>query len=269
MNDALVPVSAVLVALAGGAIIGSFLTVVIDRVPVGGSIVAPRSACPACSTQLGSIDLIPILSWVRTGGRCRHCSAAIPAMYPVVESATALGWAIVVIAALGGVVNWGFVPVLLAWVSAAVALSVIDVRHHRLPDQIVWTMYPVTLLGLVAAGLIDREWNLISALVGALMWFVVLAGIRLFSRGRGMGAGDVKLAPLLGALLGWLGVGVAAFGLVLGFVLGAVVGVVLLAAGRAGRRDRIPFGPFLLVGALTAVVAGPNVVDFYVSRWPA
>jgi leader peptidase (prepilin peptidase) / N-methyltransferase len=260
-DTAALVVAGLLLGLLGLAV-GSFLNVVVYRVPLGLSIVRPGSACPGCHTPIAARDNIPVLSWLLLRGRCRTCGTRISARYPLVELLNAVLWL--------GLAWWavtadalGLLPLLLVLGSAGVALAFIDLEHHRLPDAIVLPLYPVTVLGLVLAGLVSGEWPLASAGIGVAVWLGVIGGLWLLSGGRGMGFGDVKLAPVLGATLGWTGVGAAVVALFAAFALGAVVGIVLLLARKAGRRSALPFGPFLLVGALIGLVIGPRVADAY------
>ncbi|MBK9740435.1 MAG: prepilin peptidase [Actinobacteria bacterium] len=254
-----------LVILGGaGLIVGSFLNVVIYRVPADLSIVRPGSACPTCHTPIAPRDNIPILSWLLLRGRCRSCGMRISVRYPLVEGLTGVLWV-----ALGWWA-WGtdgidpLLPLVLVLGSAGIALAFIDVDHHRLPDSIVLPLYPVTVVGLVLDGLLSDHWPWQSMLIGAGAWLVLIGGLWFFSGGRGMGFGDVKLAPVLGATLGWVGVGSALVGLMAAFVLGGVAGVLLLILRRAGRRSQIPFGPYLLVGALVGLFWGGALWDAYV-----
>ena len=258
-----------LVAFAGvflaavGLVVGSFLNVVIYRVPRDLSIVRPGSACPGCHATITARDNIPVLSWLLLRGRCRRCGIRISPRYPLVELLTAGVWL-----ALGW---WAIrpdgipalLPLLLILGSAGVALFFIDLEHHRLPDVIVLPLYPVTVAGLAVAGVASGEWPLLSVAVGVGAWLVVIGGLWLLTGGRGMGFGDVKLAPILGATLGWVGVMPAIVAIFAAFGLGAIVGLALMAARRAGRRSALPFGPFLLVGALVGLFAGQAVGDAY------
>lgn len=246
-----------------GLLVGSFLNVVIARVPEGRSIVRPRSACPRCGALIRARDNIPVISWLLLRARCRHCAAPIPVRYPIVEAGNALLWVVVGAWAGTQVERLAVLPLLLVLVSAGLALAVIDVHHHRLPNAIVLPLWPVTLLGLALAGWLGQAVAWPSAIGGALTWTLVLGGIWVVTRGRGMGLGDVKVAPVLGAVLGWLGFGIAIFGLGLAFALGAVVGLVVVITGRRGLGSRIAFGPFLLLGAFIAVIAGEPVVEWY------
>lgn len=173
-------------------------------------------------------------------------------------------WALLAGAVVLEQVPISLLPLLLALSAAGVVLTVIDLHHHRLPDLIVMPLYAVTVIGLGVAGLLSGSWAVWSALAGAGIWTVVIGVPWLVSGGRGMGFGDVKLAPVLGATLGWLSVPVAVAGLVMAFLLGASVSIVLLLARRADRRTALPFGPALLAGALLAVLVGTPLVDLYV-----
>lgn len=246
-----------------GLAVGSFLNVVIYRVPQGMSVVRPPSACPGCRTPIAPRDNIPVLSWLLLRGRCRTCGSAISARYPAVEVLNAALWLALAAWAVGPTGIPALLPLLLVLGSAGVALFFIDLEHHRLPDAIVLPLYPVTLVGLVAAGLITGEWPLVPVLIGVSAWVTVIGGLWFVSGGRGMGFGDVKLAPVLGATLGWVGVSAAVVALFAAFALGAIVGLALMAARRANRRSALPFGPFLLVGALIGLFAGDVIVDAY------
>lgn len=251
------------VAIGGlGLLVGSFLNVVIHRVPAGASVVRPGSACPACGTPIAPRDNVPVLSWLILRGRCRACAAPIPARYPLVEAGTAVLWL--------GLSAWALaaeqlplLPLLLVLGSAGLALAVIDVDHHRLPDVIVLPLYPVTLLGLLLAGLLGGTWPVLPAVLGILVWLVPIGGLFVVTGGRGMGFGDVKMAPVLGATLGWVAVSAAVVGVLAGFTLGAIVGIGLILARRAHRRSHLAFGPFLLAGSLLGLVAGPAVAQAY------
>ena len=244
-----------------GLLVGSFLNVVIVRVPAGRSVVRPRSACPACSAPIRSRDEVPVVSWVLLGGRCRDCSASVPARYPAVEATTAVLFAAI---AVGYRHSSAFAALL--WVAAAgVALFVIDVDLHRLPDGIVLPSYPVVVALLAAGGAVTGELPVVRALSSALVWLAVYGGLWLLTGGRGMGLGDVKLSGLLGLLLGWLGWGASAVGLFAGFAVGAVVGVGLIATGRLTRGAPIAHGPFLLVGAGVGVVTGAAAAHVWLS----
>lgn len=245
-----------------GVVIGSFLTVVVDRVPRGGSVVAPPSACGACGTRLGVPDLLPVVSWIVLRGRCRHCGHRIGVEPIVIELATAA------LFVLFGV-HFGAVAVLPAFcilAAALVALTWIDLREHRLPREVSYPAFALGSIALTVAALIDDEPRRIATmLLGAAIAVALLGGIHLASP-DGLGTGDVRLAPLLGAYLGWLNPGMVPVGLFFGFLLGAVVGVAIVALGRGGRRTAIPFGPFLAAGTLVAVFTGQTFIDALLRR---
>jgi leader peptidase (prepilin peptidase)/N-methyltransferase len=242
---------------AMGLVIGSFLTVVVDRVPDGRSIVAPPSACGACGHRLTGLDLVPIGSWVILRGKCRHCGARIGFEPLIVEGATAA-----LFVAMGS--RFGADAVLPAfWVlcAALVALVWIDLREFRLPREITYTAFALSAVIMLIAALVKNEpERLGKAGLGAGIALAVMLVIYLASRG-GMGEGDVRLAPLLGLHLGWIRPGVVPIGLFLGFLLGAVAGLLGMAIGRAGRKTALPFGPFLAAGTVAAIWLGEPIVD--------
>ena len=261
------PLDGVLIVGLGvlGVIVGSFLNVVIARVPAGASIVRPRSSCPGCGAFIEGRDNIPLLSWVILRGRCRNCHEPISARYPLVEALTGILWAITGLWSLGQPGTWvsPLLPALLLVVSAGIALFFIDLDCRRLPDAIVLPLWPATIAGLVLAGVLSGDWPVARALMGAGLWLLVIGGIWLATGGRGMGRGDVKLAPLLGLVLGWIGWGPASVGLAAAWLIGGLTAVILLAAGRTSRRQAIAFGPFLLTGYLIGVLAGSALLDAY------
>lgn len=245
-----------------GLLVGSFLNVVIARVPEGRSIVRPGSACPHCGTAITPRDNIPVASWLLLRGRCRTCHTSISVRYPLVEVANAVAW----------LVAWSWaeangemplLPLLLVLASALLALALIDLEHHRLPDAIVLPLVIVTLVGLALATVLGAEPRWLEALAGAVIWLAVIGALWALTKGRGMGFGDVKLAPVLGATIGWIGVGASAVGLFAAFILGAVVGIVLLAAKRVGRRSMVPFGPFMIAGWVVGLGWGPALWTWY------
>ena len=244
-----------------GLAVGSFLNVVVHRVPAGVSIVAPPSACPSCTHPVRAYDNVPVVSWLVLGGRCRDCSAAIGIRYPLVELATGLlfvaaGW------------RFGASPyavAVLVVLAAGVALALIDLDHHRLPFAVTGVMAVGTMLALALDAVLHGTTPAPTALASALLWLAVYGGIRVLTRGRGMGLGDVALAPVLGLALGWLGWGPSLVGLGAGFLIGACVGVVLIATGRAGRGVQVPHGPHLLAGAVLGLFAGSPLAAGYLS----
>jgi leader peptidase (prepilin peptidase)/N-methyltransferase len=250
------------VAVVLGLVIGSFLTVVIERVPAGGSVVAPPSRCGACRHRLGPLDLVPVGSYLALRGRCRYCGIAIGPDALVVELATA---AIFVLFAI----EFGDDAVLPAfWILGAtlVAQTAIDLRTQRLPREITYTAIILGAPALAVAALVDDEPERIwMAALGAAIALALMGTIYVVSRGQ-MGEGDVRLAPLLGMYLGWVNPGIVAPGLFFGFIAGAVVGVVMVAVGDADRKTPVPFGPFLALGTVVAVFVGQPFVDLVLQR---
>lgn len=247
--------TALLLGFAGlvGLAVGSFLTVVAARVPAGESLVHPRSRCPGCRAAVRARDNVPVLSWLRLRGRCRACRAPIPFRYPLIEAAT--GGLFVLLA-------WRFgpspaLPAYLYLAAVGVALSAIDLQIRRLPDRLTLPSYAVGLVLLGAASLAGHQPGaLVRAVLAMAVAYALFFGLALLG---GMGFGDVTLAGVLGLYLGWLGWGAFAVGLFAAFFIGGVVSVGLLAAGRAKRKTKVPFGPFLVAGALVAVVAGQPI----------
>lgn len=242
-----------------GLLIGSFLNVVIWRVPRGESVVRPPSHCPRCARLIAARDNVPVLSWLLLRGRCRHCGEPISARYPGVELATGMIFAATA-AAIGPHAE---LPAFLYLAAVSVALTMIDIDTRRLPNAIVLPSYAVALLGLGAAAVVQQDGSrLLRSVLGAaaLFGFYFLLA---FVYPAGMGFGDVKLAGVLGLYLGWLGWGSLFVGAFAAFLLGGVLGAALLAFGRAGRKTAIPFGPWMLAGAFVAVFAGQQLAEAY------
>ncbi len=250
-------------ALVLGLVVGSFLNVVVHRVPEGRSVVRPRSACPACGHEIRARDNVPVLSWVLLRGRCRDCGAPVAGRYPAVELATGLLFAAVVVRFSAEPTLLWAVPAYLYLAAVGVALALIDLGHHRLPDAIVLPAYPVTaaLLALASWGTGDWPALLRAAIGGAVLW--VLYFTLLLVKPGGMGFGDVKLAGVLGAALAWLGWGALVVGGFAAFLLGGAYSVVLLLTGRASRGSGIPFGPWMIAGCAVGVAAGEALWGAY------
>jgi leader peptidase (prepilin peptidase)/N-methyltransferase len=246
-----------LVAAPFGLVFGSFLTVVVHRVPRGESLVRPRSRCPSCGTQIRAVDNVPVVSWLLLRGRCRACGARISPVYPSIELATGMLFAGV---ALRYVDAW-VIALLAPFCGLLLAISVIDIRTKKIPNRLV---YPALLLSaglLVVARLAGADVDLVRAAVG----FLALGGgflIVAFVVPRGMGMGDVKLAALIGLVLGSQGLGVVGVAAGAGILIGGVGAVTALVAG-ASRKQAIPFGPFLAAGALVAVFLGLEIASRY------
>jgi leader peptidase (prepilin peptidase)/N-methyltransferase len=242
-----------LIALLGLAV-GSFLNVVIHRLPRGGSLLRPGSHCPQCLVPIRPRHNVPVLSWLVLRGRCAGCRQPIGARYPLVEAGTAALF-VAVAARFGATLE---LPAYLYLAAVAVTLALIDLDVRRLPNTIVLPSYVVgALLLLPAAAAHSDWWSAARGLLAmAALWAFYLALALLYP--GGMGFGDVKLAGLLGLYLGWLGWSSLWVGAFAGFLLGGLAGAGLLLAGRANRKTAIPFGPAMLAGALLALfVAGP------------
>lgn len=253
---ALVTLAAVL-----GLAVGSFLNVVIWRVPRGESIVRPPSHCPACGHAVRTRDNVPVLSWLVLRGRCRDCDAPISPRYPMVE----LGTAAVFVALTLRIGADSALPAYLYLGAIGVALALIDLDVKRLPNVIVLPSYGVAAVLLAFGTLGDADGqDMLRAALGmvALYGFYFLLALIYPS---GMGFGDVKLAGVLGLYLGYLGWAEVLVGGFLGFLFGGVVGGALMAARRAGRKSSIPFGPFMLAGALVAILWGGALADLYLN----
>lgn len=238
-----------------GLVIGSFLNVVIFRVPADQSIVRPGSACPACHEPIAARDNLPVLSWVLLRGRCRNCASPISPRYPLVELLTGAVWVAV---ALRFGWSWSL-PGELALVTGLIALSFIDYDHMKLPKVIVWPLGLTVLALLVLAAAVQGSWHrLLVAVICAAVEFAVLFAIN-FASPRALGFGDVRLGPVIALGLGWLGWRYAFWGFLGANFIGAVVGLVLIGAGRARRRTPIPFGVFLSVGAVAAMMVAGSI----------
>jgi leader peptidase (prepilin peptidase) / N-methyltransferase len=244
------------IAAVLGAVFGSFLNVVAYRLPRGESLSRPRSRCPHCETPIRPYDNIPVLSWLLLRGRCRSCRAPISPRYPLVEAATGLLCALVVVAkgadadALLG----------LALVLLLVPITLIDLDHRIIPNRL-------TLIGAVIAPLLVAFTDP-GALPEHLIAGVAAGGfflIALLAYPSGMGMGDVKLAAVLGLFLG-RAVGPAIF---VALVSGTLVGALIIArkGTREGRKTAVPFGPFLALGGVVALFAGDAMVDWYLETF--
>jgi leader peptidase (prepilin peptidase)/N-methyltransferase len=258
-----------------GLLIGSFLNVVVYRVPAGMSVVSPPSACPRCGTGIRPRDNVPVFSWVLLGGRCRSCRTSIPVRYPLVELAggaafLAVAWWWTVRAGLPTspmeLVASGLALVAFLYLSAVtISLALIDLDVHRLPDAIVLPAYAVLAVLLGASSLLAGD---LAALGRAAVGAVALAAFYLLLalvKPGAMGLGDVKLAGVLGLALAWLGWPQLVVGAFAAFLTGGVFALILLAAGRASRASGIPFGPWMLLGAWIGCIAGAPLAHLYLS----
>jgi len=249
------PLILIIAAALFGLCIGSFLNVVIYRLPLGQSLATPPSRCRKCGYSLRWFDNIPVISWLLLRGRCRKCGAGVSWQYPAVELITGALFVLVVwLTPLG--------PLMvsrLLFVCILIALFGIDLEHQILPNSIT---LPGIAIGLLLSLIAPPGWQ--AALLGALLGAGILYGIAwayyLWRREEGMGMGDVKMLAMIGAFLGWKAVLVT---LVLSSFSGAIIGVILMSAQRGGMKFALPFGTFLSIGALIAMFAGEPLVAWY------
>jgi len=260
-----------------GLLIGSFLNVVIYRVPNGRSIVSPPSACGSCGARVRSRDNVPVLSWLLLRGRCRDCRARISARYPLVELGTAVFFGAVACLVLANTTSatlldaTGLAAVILTlaaflfFAAISVALALIDLDTHRLPNSIVLPAYPVGAALLTAAALAAGEpGRLVTMAIGGAVLFAAYYAMASLYRG-GMGFGDVKLAGVIGLYLGWSGWGELAVGAFGAFLLGGAFSLVLVLTRGATRRTAIPFGPWMILGAWAGIFAGDQIATAYLA----
>ncbi len=239
-----------------GLIVGSFLNVVIYRVPRKESVVSPRSACPTCCTPISARDNVPIFSWLFLRGKCRNCGSPISMRYPLIEAATAVLFA--GIAARIGF-SWSL-PAYLVLTAGLLALACTDFEHLLLPKRIVYPVLFLVGILLALASAITHHWHqFLIATACAIVWFVIFFAMNAISP-RLLGFGDVRLAPILGLALGWLGVRYALLGFFAANLIGAILGLSLIATKQMSRQQQIPYGVFLALGTLLAIFAGPELL---------
>jgi leader peptidase (prepilin peptidase)/N-methyltransferase len=253
------PIELTIVAFLGLAI-GSFLNVVIHRLPRRESLVSPGSRCPSCGYELRAIDNIPVISYVGLGGRCRQCRTRISVRYPIVELVTAALFVLHYFV-------FGWTPLLAVrslFAAAMVALFVIDLEHRLLPDLIT---LPGIVAGLLASMFLPPGFR--DALIGILagggvLWAIGEAYYR-YAGEEGMGGGDVKMLAMIGAFLGWQQVLIT---LVFSSIAGALIGIIVLAIKRGGMKYALPYGTFLAIAALVASLYGAQIFAWYTGLYP-
>ena len=237
-----------------GLAISSFLNVCIDRLPERESIVSPPSHCPACGRRLAPFDLIPLLSFILLRGRCRYCGAPIPWRVLLVESTT--GLLFVLLWYRYGFSSWLLLATL--YTCFFIVIFFIDLEHQLVLDRVIYPAIVVALLATPFAPGRSAKELLLGGLIGFALLFLIA-----FVYPAGMGMGDVKLATFVGLVVGFPSVFVA---LLLSFVAGGLVGGGLLLTGLKGRKDPIPFAPFLVTGGMIAMLYGKEIIDWYL-RW--
>jgi leader peptidase (prepilin peptidase)/N-methyltransferase len=245
------PIASIAMAAFSGGILGSFLNVVAHRLPLGESLSKPRSRCTSCGTQIAAYDNVPVLSWLALRGRCRHCRTHISARYPAVELTAAVTFAAIV--AVRGLHDDLLLQ--LPFAACLIALAAIDLDHRILPNKIV---YPMAVWGVVATALVDTGHLPGHLSAGAIAFTVLLLVVLAYPAGMGMG--DVKLAGVMGLYLGTA----VAPAMLMAFLSGSLVGVaIMVREGAAARKKAVPFGVFLALGGIAAVLVGPELVDLY------
>ncbi|MCU0579607.1 MAG: A24 family peptidase [Desulfobacterota bacterium] len=239
-----------------GLVLGSFFNVSDHRLPREESIVWPGSRCPRCGHPLGILDNLPLVSFLLLKGACRYCRQAISWRYPLIELSSGL-----LLALLGW--RFGLSWALVQGICLACLLliiSFIDLEHQIIPDEL---SLPGLALGLLLSGLIGHPgWksSLIGLFLGGGVLYLLAAGYEKLTGREGMGGGDIKLLAMIGAFTGWPGVLVS---LGVGALTGSLVGLVLMAFLKKERTFAVPFGPFLSLGALTHLLAGPRLIHWY------
>ncbi|WP_156155951.1 prepilin peptidase [Demequina phytophila] len=247
------------IAVLFGLLLGSFANVLIHRVPLGLSIVSPPSACPRCGTRIKARHNVPVVGWLWLRGRCAACGAPISGRYPLVELGTGVAF---------GLVTWFSGPgattfALLALVYFGIVLSAIDLETRRLPNPLTAAFAITASLAILVPAAFTGDWSpALRAVTGAVA-LGLLYGIAFVVYPKGMGFGDVKLAPTIGAVLAFLGWPQLVVGAFAAFVWGAAVGLVVMARSGRGRGVAIPFGPWMCVGAVTGVLVGPAIAEWY------
>ncbi|HUX46980.1 MAG TPA: prepilin peptidase [Desulfosporosinus sp.] len=243
-----------------GLLIGSFLNVVIFRVPRGESIVTPGSHCPTCGHALRAWELIPVVSFLIQKGQCRSCQSRISWRYPVVELLTGILFFITATLSLSMETHPARLLLNLVFVAVLIALSFIDLDTFRLPDVLTLPLLGIGILGAFLIPGNPSGWESVFSALGAGGLFWIIA--RVYP--QGMGLGDVKLVAALGAFLGFPSIFLAVF---MGSFVGAFIGIFLLFAGRKRFRQQIPFGPYLALGAIFALLWGTRIFDWYWASW--
>lgn len=236
-----------------GLLFGSFLNVCIYRIPVNKSIVNPPSACPNCEYQLAWYDNIPVISFIFLGGKCRKCKTEISLRYPMIEMLS--GLVTVLLYVFFGLTLQFFFVVVITFM--LIIITFIDIDHKLIPNRIVIAMLSIGLI----YELVVRPVSLLDALIGFFAASVPLLIIAFLSKG-GIGGGDIKLMAVVGIFLGWKGVLLALF---IGAVTGAIIGIIGMILKKKKRKDVIPFGPFLCLGILVAIIYGEQLIDMYIN----
>ncbi len=236
-----------------GLMVGSFLNVVIYRLPEGESIVFPPSHCPDCNHKLKFHDLIPVISFLSLSGKCRYCGSKISWQYPLVELITGILYLLLYL-------QYGYstkILILMLLISALIVISLIDLKYKIIPNII---SYSFIIIGLILA-LFFNHISILNSVFGIVIPAGLLLILALLYK-KGMGMGDVKLVAMIGAFIGWK---YTLLGIFFGSLFGSVIGLVMIGSGIIDRKSRIPFAPFIGFGTLISILYGQVIVDFYLS----
>jgi leader peptidase (prepilin peptidase) / N-methyltransferase len=244
--------AAAALALLGGLLAGSFVTVVAHRVPRGESIVGPRSRCPHCGAQIAAYDNVPVFSWLLLGGRARCCGATISPRYPLTELSLGLLYAATLVVLWG---DAGEIALGLVFVTTLIAITLTDLERRIIPNKV---LLAAALIGIAIVAVSDPgslpERAIAAVGAGGLLFLAALA------YPQGMGLGDVKLAAVMGLFLGRN----VAPAILVALLAGSVFGLAMIARhGAAARKRAIPFGPFLALGGIVGLLAGDELLDWY------
>jgi len=244
-----------------GLVIGSFVNVLVHRLPRGESTVSPPSHCPSCGAQIRALDNIPVVSWLLLRGRCRDCRAPIAVRYPMLELANGILWTLVYLRSRDGAELFGG----LFFASACLALAAIDAEFQILPDKITLSGIVIGILIALLPGARSPVSALVGAAVGGGGLFLIAFLYEKIAGQEGMGLGDVKMLAMIGAFLGARGVVVS---VLLASLAGSVVGVGAIVLGRGDRKMRLPFGVFLAAGGVAAFFFGEDLIARYRALLP-
>lgn len=247
-----------------GLMVGSFLNSIIYRLPSGESFLIQRSYCPYCKHKLSWKDLIPIFSFLILKGKCRYCHHQISLQYPLVELATGILFVLIFwILDFGFDLAFGFWNLIFYLVIACFLIIIFfyDLKHYIIPDKII---YPAiaTALFYQLFGIWNLEIGILKPILSAILAGLFFLSIVLFSRGKWMGVGDVKLAFFMGLFLGFPNILIALF---LAFFIGAIIGIGLIISGKKTLKSEVPFGPFLVVGTFIALFWGQAIINWYLN----
>ena len=240
-----------------GLIVGSFSNVCIYRIPINESIIYPASHCPKCRSSIKPIDNIPLLSYILLKGRCRNCGSRIPIQYPVVEFLTGIIYILIFL--IYGLTLQSLIYIILA--SAVIIIAFIDLNKQIIPDVISLPGIGVGLILSFFVPYISFINSVLGVVVGGGIILVIgLVGSAIFKK-EAMGGGDVKLAAMIGAFLGWQYIIISLF---LGFFLGALAGIFLILSKIKRREDIMPFGPFIALGSIITLLWSEKIIVWYI-----